>query len=164
METKVTIGWGVLRILGCVYAVLGAVFLGLGAVLTKALFPENPVGPIFMMIGTPFFLLGLVFLVIEHRKKRRMEGLVEAGYFVWAEIVDCVYNYNISYHNNRHPSQVIACYRAPDGTKHLFRSRNLPTCGARDLIGKSVKVYTRPEDFRNYYVDAQPLLGNYIEH
>lgn len=162
MEKKVKMGWGAVRILGWVYSVLGAVFLVLGTFLGWSL-SANPVGPIFLMVGTPFFVLGVIFLVICCIKRRRMEALVEAGRFVWAEVVEIGCNYNVSYHNGIHPNRLVARYTAPDGVKHLFRSQDLGIMGAADLIGKPVKVY-HDENFRHYYVDAQPLLGDYVMH
>lgn len=164
MERKPKLGWGVLRILGTVYTPLGAGFVVLGAVLTLVLpTVDKLLGVIFMQVGTPFLILGLIFLALDNRKKRRMEALVEAGRFVWAEVVDCQPNFGITYHNGIHPYRLTACYAAPDGTKHLFTSPNIRCVGVKDLIGKQVRVYA-DETFRHYYVDAQPLLGNYVEH
>lgn len=163
MERKAKMGWGVLRILGLIYTILGGVFLALGLGLL-ALLPEQftLLGLVFAPIGGLFFLLGVIFLAIEQGKKRRMDALMESGRFVWAEVVDCQCNYNIRI-NGSHPYQLIARYQAPDGTRHLFRSRNLRMFGARDLIGRTVRVYA-DENFKHYYVDAEPLLGHYVEH
>lgn len=164
MERKARLGWGVLRILGIVYTILGSVFLVLGLCLLALLSGEEKlVGIVFAPIGGLFFTLGVVFLTIEQGRKRRMDALIEAGRFVWAEVVDCQCNYNVSFHNGIHPYRLIACYRAPNGTKHLFKSENLRFFGTRDLIGKPVRVYG-DGDFKHYYVDAAPLLGDYVEH
>ncbi|MDO5400888.1 MAG: hypothetical protein Q4F17_07905 [Eubacteriales bacterium] len=162
METKVKVGWGALRVLGLIYTPMGAVFLALGVAFWYFLPDIFPLGLVFSLLGGIFLLLGLVFLIAEHRKKKRMEALIAAGRFVWAEVVDCLCSYNVSFHNGRHPWQIVACYEL-GGQKHLFRSQSLLLPAPRTLIGKQVKVYT-DQTLRHYYVDAQPLLGHYVEH
>lgn len=163
MEKKAKLGWSALRIIGTIYAGLGGVFLVLGGILSQVLpVADNLVGVIFMIVGTPFFVLGVVFLAIEGRKKRRMDALVAAGHFIWAEVIDCIYNRNVRV-GNRSPHQLVARYTDGRGVNHMFRSQNVYSYGAADLVGKTVKVYV-DENYKHYYVDTEPLLGSYIEH
>ena len=161
MAKKPGVGWGVLKILGLVYTILGAVFLAVG-LLVLALTPP-PLGLIFAAIGGVFLPLGLVFLGIELAADRRRKKLVAEGRYVWAEVVNCVVNFQVTY-GTGHPSYLMACYRSPDGKQHLFRSQNIKACPGKDLLGKQVKVYWDPEKPKHYYVDTAPLLENYIVH
>lgn len=163
MEKKAKLGWSALRIIGTIYTGLGGFFLALGVSLI-VLLPDEArlVGMIFTPLGGVLFVLGVIFLAIEGWKKRRMDALVEAGRFVWAEIIDSTCNYNVQV-GSRHPYQLIARYTDGRGVNHLFRSQNVYSCGAADLVGKTVKVYV-DENYKHYYVDAEPLLGSYIEH
>lgn len=163
MEKKAKLGWSALGIIGAIYTPLGGVFLLVGLSLW-ALLPEDAklIGMIFTPIGGIFFLLGAIFLGVEYRNKKRMDALVEAGRFVWAEIIDSTCNYNVRV-GSRNPYQLIVRYTDGRGVNHLFRSRNVYSSGAADLVGKMVKVYT-DENFKHYYVDAEPLLGSYVEH
>lgn len=154
-------GWSVVRILGRIYAILGAAFLAAGMLLGTLV--QHLSGAILMLVGTPFLVIGLVLLAVDRCLEKRRKALIESGRFVWAEVTDCVYNYSISFHNGIHPYQIVACYAGPDGVRHLFRSQNVPLCGPRELIGKSVRVY-HDEGFRHYYVDALPLTRNYVMH
>lgn len=163
MEGKAKLGWGVLRILGAIYTLLGGPFFVLGLVFL-ALLPNEIrlMGMLFSVIGGLFLLLGLIFLAIEQVRQRRINALVEAGHFVWAEVVDSVLNYSIRV-NHSHPSRLVVCYTDGRGVKHLFKSRNIRSFGTKALIGKTVRVYTDP-GFRHYYVDVEPLLGGIVEH
>lgn len=162
METNVKPGWAVLRILGRVYAILGGALLIAGLLIGTLV--QHLSGAILMMVGAPFLVIGLVLLLVDRFLEKRRKCLVEAGRFVWAEIVECGCNYHVSYHNGVHPYRLVACYTASDGVRHLFRSQDLqPYGGLKDMIGKSVKVY-HDENFRHYYVDVQPLLGSYVMH
>ena len=50
------------------------------------------------------------------------------------------------------------------GITHIFRSNSVKTYRDPALIGKQVKVYVSDDSFRHYYVDAQSLLPNTVEH
>lgn len=162
MRHKTQSGWAVLRILGRIYAVLGGVVLLAGMLIGTLV--QHLSGAILMMVGAPFLVIGLVLLLVDFFLEKRRKRLVETGRFIWAEIVECGCNNHVSYHNGVHPYRLAACYTAPDGVRHLFRSQDLqPYAGLKDLMGKNVKVY-HDENFRHYYVDVQPLLENYVIH
>lgn len=162
MERKAKLGWSALRIIGLIYTPLGAVFLIAAGVIVFFAPDMMPLWLTFSLLGGVFFLLGVVFLAVEQHKKKKMDALLEAGRFVWAQVEDCLCNYSVRI-NSRHPYQLIAVYTDGRGTRHVFKSQSLMIPAPRSLVGQSVRVYT-DGDFKNYYVDAQPLLGNYIEH
>lgn len=161
MGSKVESGWAVVRILGRVYAVLGGMVFIAGMLIGTMV--QHLSGAILMLVGAPFLVIGVVLLLVDFSLEKRRKALVEAGRFVWAEVAECSCNHYVSYHNGIHPYRLVASYTAPDGVKHLFRSRDLPLAGVEDLIGQRVKVY-HDENFKHYYVDAQPLLGRYVIH
>ncbi len=140
METKARLGWGVLRILGMVYAILGAGFLALGILLS--FMPDRDgmlFGLIFGGIGSIFLLLGLAFLLTELRRKRRAQRLVDAGRYLWAQVVEITVQHNVTI-NGSHPCAVLACYTAPDAVRHMFKSANVRMFRDQSLIGRQVKV------------------------
>ena len=165
MARTVKAGVSALMIIGIVYTVLGAVFVTLGVSLAIVLShtPNAFIGLIFLLIGSIFLVLGIVFLVLVIRKRRRSERLVAQGRYVWGMISECVPNYNVRI-NGRNPYTAIVRYLDPMGTTHIFRSNSINRYLDSSLIGRQVKVYIGDDRFRNYYVDLEPLLPNYIEH
>ena len=57
---------------------------------------------IFGGVGLLFFVLGLIFLIMEFRKKFRNDKLLKSGNYVMAEISEVELNYNVTV-NMRHP-------------------------------------------------------------
>lgn len=164
MEKKAKIGMDAFMILGIVYTALGGIFTVLGVTFILSHNSELAfIGGTFGSVGALFLILGIVFLVMVFRKKKRAEELMAAGRYVWAEVVDCVPNYAVRI-NGRCPYILKVRYVDSRGMNHIFKSANLRIFRDPGMIGKQVKVYYDTVDFRHYYVDADPILGAYIEH
>lgn len=165
MEKKARFSWGALMIIGLVYTILGTVFAVLGIVLAVIFrqTEEAVIGLTFGGIGMLFLVLGIVFLALEIRKKRRADKLLEAGRYVWGEVVDCVPNFSVRI-NGRHPYMAMVQYVDAAGTRHLFRSHASMKLRNAALCGRNVKVYVEDDSFRHYYVDLEEETSNVIVH
>ncbi|MGN1016959.1 MAG: hypothetical protein ACI4PL_08180 [Faecousia sp.] len=166
MEKRAKMGWNALRILGIVYAILGGVFLAVGAViffLGDADLELKIVGGVFVLIGGIFGLLGGIFLAVEYGKRKRADRLIASGRYIWGQVVDCQMNYNVRV-KGRSPVIFVVKYVDGRGVSHIFRSHGVNTYRDPDYIGKQVKVYVSDDSFRHYYVDAETLLPNTVEH
>lgn len=158
-------GWNALRIIGIIYAVIGTVFFVLGVLLfAMGRGPEFPlIGGIFALIGGIFGLIGGIMLLLEYGKQRRADRLIASGRYIWAQVVDCQLNYNVRV-NGRNPVIFVVKYVDGSGITHIFRSHGVNTYRDPEYIGKQVKVYIGDQTFRHYYVDAEALLPNTVEH
>ena len=166
MERQSKTGPSALLIVGSVFTILGAVFLATGVIIYYAL--EEEEGAILFLlifggIGLLFFVLGVIFLIVELKKKLRNDKLLNAGNYVMAQIMEVSLNYNVTV-NRRHPYIVRCRYEDMYGNVHIFKSRDLffdPT----DLLKvRLVKVYVDGENYKHYYVDIDGVLPNVIEH
>ena len=166
MERKSKTGLSALLIVGSIFTILGAVFLATGVIIYYALKEEE--GAILFLlifggIGLLFFALGVIFLIVELKKKLRNDKLLRAGNYVMAEVLEVTLNYNVAV-NRRHPYIVRCRYQDMYGNVHIFKSRDLffdPTDLFKDQM---VKVYVDGENYKHYYVDIDEVLPNVIEH
>ena len=166
MERKSKIGPSALLIVGSVFTIVGASFLAIGLIIYYALKEEE--GAILFLlifggIGLLFFALGVIFLIVELKKKLRNDKLLGAGNYVMAEVLEVTLNYNVAV-NRRHPYIVRCRYQDMYGNVHIFKSRDLffdPTDLFKDQM---VKVYVDGENYKHYYVDIDEVLPNVIEH
>ena len=158
-------GWNALWLLGIIYTALGAVFLVLGGAFFFLGTDEELrlLGGIFVLIGGIFALLGGIFLAVELGKRKRAQRLIASGRYIWGQVVDCQLNYNVRI-NGRSPVIFVVKYVDGRGITHIFRSNSVKTYRDPALIGKQVKVYVSDDSFRHYYVDAQALLPNIVDH
>lgn len=165
MEQKVTANKGAFFILGIVYTLLGAAFVGMGAILAIVLYEQDArmVGMIFAGIGSLFLILGIVFLVIQNRKKKTEQRLVDGGKYLWAEIVEFVPNYNVRI-NNRYAYIARARYVDGNGTIHIFKSHNLYRYPDESMLYQQVKIYIEDNSFKKYYMDIDEILSKVQEH
>ena len=157
MNPKVKMEKDAAFIFGMVLGILGGIFLALGILFGVLLGSEGLLAClVFVGVGGVFFLLCLRSC---RKKQRRMQKLLEEGRYLWGEIVECAPNLQISV-NGRHPTIATARYLAPDGTEHLFQSRNLyhwrPENGG--LLHQRVKIYIEDGNMDNYYVAVEELL------
>ena len=160
MNPKVKMEKDAAFIFGMVLGILGGIFLALGILFGVLLGSEGLLAClVFVGVGGVFFLIGLLCLRSCRKKQRRMQKLLEEGRYLWGEIVECAPNLQISV-NGRHPTIATARYLAPDGTEHLFQSRNLyhwrPENGG--LLHQRVKIYIEDGNMDNYYVVVEELL------
>ena len=160
MNPKVKMEKDAAFIFGMVLGILGGIFLALGILFGVLLGSEGLLAClVFVGVGGVFFLIGLLCLRSCRKKQRRMQKLLEEGRYLGGEIVECAPNLQISV-NGRHPTIATARYLAPDGTEHLFQSRNLyhwrPENGG--LLHQQVKIYIEDGNMDNYYVAVEELL------
>lgn len=164
MERRAIWGRSALLIIGSVFSILGGSFLILGvAMLMAGSGDASFVGSIFSMLGSAYLVLGIVFLGVEILKKKRNDKLMASGRYIWAEVVDCVPNLYVRI-SGRNPYHIVARYRDSRGVNHIFKSPPMKIFKDPELIGKQVKVYYKDETFRHYYLDAAPILPQFIEH
>ena len=166
MERKSKTGLSALLIVGSVFTIVGASFLAIGLIIYYALKEEE--GAILFLlifggIGLLFFVLGVIFLIVELKKKLRNDKLLGAGNYVMAEVLEVTLNYNVAV-NRRHPYIVRCRYQDMYGNVHIFKSRDLyfdPTDLFKDQM---VKVYVDGDNYKRYYVDIDEVLPNVIEY
>lgn len=164
MEKKAKLDKGAFFIIGLIYAVLGSIFLALGIILAIVVSDDaRLIGLIFGGIGSLFFVLGIVFLGITWNKKRRASKLLQSGRYIWGEIAEYRFNYNV-YVGNRSPVILLVRYVDPYGTTHIFKSGNVYLSFCESLVGQKVKVYVEENNFNHYYVDVDGLASNVVEH
>lgn len=166
MERKSKIGPSALLIVGSVFTIVGASFLAIGLIIYYALKEEE--GAILFLlifggIGLLFFVLGVIFLIVELKKKLRNDKLLGAGNYVMAEVLEVTLNYNVAV-NRRHPYIVRCRYQDMYGNVHIFKSRDLFFDPTDLLKDRMVKVYVDGENYKHYYVDIDGVLPNVIEH
>ena len=166
MERKSKTGLSALLIVGSIFTILGAVFLATGVIIYYALKEEE--GAILFLlifggIGLLFFVLGVIFLIVELKKKLRNDKLLGAGNYVMAEVLEVTLNYNVAV-NRRHPYIVRCRYQDMYGNVHIFKSRDLFFNPTDLLKDRMVKVYVDGENYKHYYVDIDEVLPNVIEH
>lgn len=166
MERKSKTGLSALLIVGSIFTILGAVFLATGVIIYYALKEEE--GAILFLlifggIGLLFFVLGVIFLIVELKKKLRNDKLLGAGNYVMAEVLEVTLNYNVAV-NRRHPYIVRCRYQDMYGNVHIFKSRDLFFDPTDLLKDRMVKVYVDGENYKHYYVDIDGVLPNVIEH
>ena len=162
METKVNMGTSAMKLIGIIYTILGSVFTALGLGLGLGL-REVPFFLIFGGLGSIFLVLGIVFLILEGRKKRRFQKLVSAGRYLWAEVVDVDIDSSVRV-NGSPMRRIVVRYTDPYGTAHLFRSQPARFNFLPEYAGKKVRVYCDPQDLKHYYVDIDNLLQGVQYH
>lgn len=152
-------------LLGTIFSPLGAIFLGVGISVAVIVGDHEAamLGLIFSGLGAVFLGIGLICLGFALRKKRRQDALLQAGRYVWGEIADYQYNYNVSV-NGRHAFVLMVRYFDPNGVIHFFKSRNLYKYSYTELIGQKVKVYVDERNYDNYYVSLEELPIMAVEH
>lgn len=166
-KRKAKMGMGPMFIVGIIFTILGIGFLPMGIVLYFGLKEETSVGFIFLCVfggvGLLFLILGILFLVLEVRKRARCNELLNAGNYVMAEIMEISINYNVRV-NDRYPYIVRCQYQDPNGNVHIFKSRNLYFNPETILKDRMVRVYVNGENYKYYYMDIDEVLPKVFEH
>ena len=164
MDKKINMGTSVLQIVAIVFVTLGSVYGLLGGVFLVTGHSELlPVGSAFTMLGILFLCIALLLFLREHRKRKRARAMVDAGRYVWAEVVDVVSN-NMVRVNGRYCCNLVARYVDGSGISHIFKSPNLNRYRDPGFLGKQVKIYYEDPSFSEYYMDVDGILGTSIEH
>ena len=171
MERKAKMGLSAMMIVAVTFTILGVTFLPIGIIAGMGLMQVDGDFIIFVLmftgLGSIFFVLGVVFLIIEIKKRNRCNRLLAEGYYIYAEVLDVNQNFNIQYGNHGHPYVVKCGYTDENGTLHIFKSRNLTKFPGNNLIGQQVRIYLDRNDYnnyKNYYMDIDEILPNVVEH
>ena len=161
-KPKVKTGFGALRLLGCIYTPLGGGLMLIGIIVGIA----TGMYPFILAFGAGggiFLTLGLTFLVISFRKKKRLEKMVAEGCYFYGEVIDVEIVRNVTV-NHYNPIRLVVSMQDPMGNTHVFRSEIIHPGVRPAWIGKRVRVYAQQGNLDNYYVDVDSIEKTVIEH
>lgn len=147
-------------ILGIVFTILGVIFVALGIVLSLFALKELI---LLSLIGLPFLILGIAFLVYLLLLKKRQKRLISEGNYVLAGISGVQINYNVRV-NRKCPYTVECTYQDSNGTIHIFQSEDIFFDPTNLFTGNMVKVYVDRDNYKKYYVDIDSVLPKVIKH
>lgn len=111
---------------------------------------------ILSIVGLPFLIIGIVFLIIVRRRSKTKKLLIQTGRKIYAKVTggEMVYNYMV---NNRHPFKLECTYTDfGTGAVYLFSSRNM-WLDPNFYIGQQIEVYVNPDNYKKYYVNVDSL-------
>ena len=116
---------------------------------------------ILLPIGFVFFVLGLIFVLTQHKRKSRSKALLANGRKIIATVSSVVPG-NIVI-NNRPSSRLICEYKdKATGNTYMFQSDNilvqLPKINDAETT-HSISVYVDYNDYSKYYVDVESFLA-----
>lgn len=166
MKPKIKTGISAIMIIGWIFAGLGSVFLIMGILFLTQSGKEEAfkmLGLIFGGTGLFFFLIGVIFLILHYNNKSSLKKIVDNGYYIMAEISNIDMNYNVNV-NGRCPYVIYARYQDMNGCIHTFHSRNIFFYPAGMMKNNMVKIYTRPDNFKKYYMDVDEILPEVQMH
>ena len=171
MERKVKMGLSAMMIVAITFIIVGGSFLPIGIFAGINLMSVDENFILFVVIfggmGCLFLTLGIVFLVLEIKKRNLSNRLLAEGYYIYAEVLEVNQNFNVQYGNHGHPYVIKCGYTDETGTLHIFKSRNIIRYPGNDLIGQQVRVYLDRNDYnnyKNYYLDIDEILPKVVEH
>lgn len=171
MERKAKMGLSAMMIVAITFTIIGAAFFPIGLIAGVGNMAVEGGLAIFVIVfcglGAIFLTLGVLFFVLEIKKKNRSNRLLAEGYYILAEVLEVTKNFNVQYGKCGHPYVIKCGYEDETGTLHVFKSRNINRYPGKDLVGQQVRVYLDRNDygdFKNYYVDIDEVLGNVVEH
>ena len=159
-------GWTEKGILGFIFSPMGLIFLAIGLALSNTPFVDPRERALFLCVfcgvGGVFLLLGLIFLFLELRRRRRQKAAFEGGYYVMAKIADVKVITRVNL-NGAHP-MVVECHYKDGDTVHVYYSRYLYFSVADMLTQDEVPVYIDRGDPDAYYVDIDAALPRVEVH
>lgn len=111
---------------------------------------------IFLPIGILFILFGIFLIIRNISSKSRDKYLLQHGDRLITTISEVVKNTGLEV-NSRNPYVVYSVYKAPDGTVHEFKSRNL-FCNRNELPDEgTVPVYVEGLNYKKYLMDVDNI-------
>ena len=152
-----------LALVGAIFTAIGSIFLIIALIVffNFEAVQNNPnvhgdlwalIG-VFGFIGILFPTMGINFLAISGKARRQKRHVREAGYYVYANVVDICENRSVNY-MGRHPLTLVCEARDEYlGTVDRFVSDSF-LGEPRYQIGDSVRVFVDPDDNRIYSVDV----------
>ena len=157
-------GWTVYGILGFIFAPMGFLFALIGTLLwqAKSVSWEHPDDPIIFFsvfggIGGLFLVLGLVFLLIDLRRRYLLRRAYYDGNCVEAEIIGVNVQRNVNMPSGN-PRVVECSYTDPSGVVHIYRSRYLNIDVTKLLKATTVPVYIDRFNENIGFVDIDAVL------
>lgn len=162
---KAKTGTNVYLIIGIVFTLIGMVYTG----IFLATFFWNMGNAtllfrcIFGGIGLTFFVVGVICLKYDIKRRKRINAVIASGRYVMAEISDISRCYSVSV-NGYHPYVIFCQYQDISMNLHVFKSRYLMYNPEPYLKDNMVRVYVDEEDYKYYYVDIDEILPNVIKH
>lgn len=161
---KKKFGWTAFGIVGMIFTPMGLFFAAIGLVVGLSGLGEwkNPGDPtiflaVFCGIGGLFLLMGLIFLGLDLRRRRRLRIAWESGNCVEAEFLGVVTRHDVNTVHGQ-PRVVECAWTSPDGVVHVYRSRYLYIDVTRLLKDKKIPVYIDRYDESIGFVDIDAVL------
>lgn len=167
MERKAKMGMSAMMIVALVFTIIGVTFLPIG--IMSYIVGWSVEGDLivfscsFAGTGALFLVMGIVFGLIELIKRSRCNRLLKEGYYITAQVVEIDKDWAVRI-NRRHPYIIRCSYQDIDGTIHVFKSRSLYSYPGGIQEGQTVRVYVDRNNYNDYYVDVDEILGNVVEH
>jgi len=116
---------------------------------------------VFGGIGGVFFLIGIIVLGVNVRRKKLNKRLVENGRKIYADLYEIVINgsYRV---NRRHPYNITCKWQdKSSGILYLFKSENIwfdPSSIIEEKNITKLPVYVDENDFKKYYVEIDSIV------
>ncbi len=157
-------GWTVWGILGFIFTPIGLLNILIGAAVwqSKSVSWQHPDDPIVFIsvfggVGGLFLLLGLIFLMIDIRRRYLLRRAYNGGNCVDAEIIGINIQKNVNMVNGN-PRIIECAYTDPSGVVHVYRSRYLYTDVTKLLKSETVPVYIDRDNENIGFVDIDAVL------
>jgi uncharacterized protein (DUF983 family) len=141
-------GW----IAALVFILLGIIFSGVGLGLGLAINPDF-IGWIFLIIGFPFLLAGVIVFNWRYQKAQKVVGVLRDGIAVRGQITELNQDYSVSI-NGRNPWNISYEYRV-NGITYTGKVSTLNQPGAQMVVGKAVSIL---------YLEADPKSSSLYPH
>ena len=165
MEKK-KYGWTEKGIIGFIFIPMGLIFLIVYAIIEQAGAADAYERLAFMIsfggIGAAFFLIGVVLLYLDLRRRRKQRMAYEGGYKVMAKIAGVKSNNHVNM-NGTHPVRV-ECHYTDGDVAHVYYSRYLYVNVADLLTADEVPVYLDRMDDSVGFVDIDAVLPSIKVH
>ena len=161
-------GWTEKGIVGMIFIPLGLIFLIVGAVVAGigAIEPDERTAFLICFAGggAVFFLIGLLLLFLDLRRRRLQREAYESGYCVMGKVAGTrpITRVNMM---GTHPRVVEVHYTDPDtGTVHVYDSRYLYIHVDDLLTRDEVPVFLNRNDYRVGFVDIDAVMPKVEVH
>lgn len=158
------LGWTACGIIGFIFTPMGLLFvlIGAGVGLSRSVSWKQPEDPVIFLsvfggIGGIFLILGLVFLVLDLRRRHLLQRAYDSGNCVEAEIIGVTSQRNVNMPNGS-PRMVECAWTDPSGVVHVYRSRYLYIDVTKLLKSEKVPVYIDPYNEKVGFVDIDAVL------
>lgn len=113
--------------------------------------------PLFM--GIIFSLVGFIPLIISAKKNKRQKNLLTNGRVLYATVDEITWNGSMTV-NGQNPYLILCSYKDEyQDVIYRFKSNNLWIDPIHVFpVGSTIEVYVDPNDYSNYYVNAEKTI------